>query len=178
MGKTRLREEALLPEEARQANRRRQPTYTSCTPTRWSRGSPPRPRGPSPQSRLSPSSASLSGGVVTTSAIAGSPEPLCPHSATQSVVPPPVPLPFPAGILTDVHVRLSRRSRSPHPRDNAPASPLHLALSPGSPAPCLAKCADPSGRRLIRLENGAQGEQRQDGTVMGSQRRRHPHRLR
>lgn len=38
-----------------------------------------------------------------------------PHSATQSVVPPPVPLPFPAGILTDVHVRLSRRSRSPHP---------------------------------------------------------------
>lgn len=78
----------------------------------------------------------------------------------------------------DVHMRLSRRSRSPHPRDNAPASPLHLALSPGSPAPCLAKCADPSGRRLIRLENGAQSEQRQDGTVMGSQRRRRPHRLR
>lgn len=89
-------------EEARQANGCGRPTHPGLPPA----GPVALPGGPSPQSRLrprssrtAPSSDSLSGAVVMTSALAGSPEPPRPYSAAQSVVPPLVPLPGPSGCV-------------------------------------------------------------------------------
>lgn len=125
----------------------------------------PPPAGPRALSRCLPQSSLLrktvsSPGMVMTSAIAGSLVPPPPFLATQPVVsrllPIPSPLwtsfPFPAGILTDVHVRMLSPSPTLSLRKSSSMPPLRQASeaqSPVRPSSCLHRAHRWLGRQLI-----------------------------